>query len=635
MITKNKPRSRRNLLEGPFTAIARAQSKHWGIVMKSSGSAICTDGESITFPWNSDEIDSIPWDVLNGYLDHEIGHVAEERRHREAGRVTPLELLRKSRNGTKSMLLNVFEDIRVEIHRGHEYPGVASNLNAANVYSVAKFRAKFEGHEQDTSHFWHTLGCGIILQARGHSVAWMPEPFAPFMAIVASEIRASRAALWGQDSWELACRVYEKVRELAEELIKQREKDSEPAPGSPATEDGTQGEAQGSLQDDAEAGSGQQQGGSPDASEGEPGESDQVGGGSGDPGDSGDSIADGAFTEAGSEHIMDEVGKDIERASKKQATDLGGYVPDPRALALDDWRVPPTRDQASYNAIRVQVAQQVSALRAKLIRVVRTRTEARTEYDRDQGQLDTSSLHQLRLGSKRVFSNRIQGDDLDTAVSVLVDLSGSMGNSRFGPEESAGRRRGQPGTRAYWARLTVVALAEAFEALNIPFEIIGFHNQSRTSKGAYCSGYGEGGPFVRREPLIFEVFKSFGESHRKVRTRLCGITGSGNNSDGEAVLAVAKRLAQRPEARKMMFVVSDGKPACGGSREKLYAHLKKVVLEVRASGIQIMGIGVANNSVSQFYGEEHSINVAQIDSMAVVIFKLVRSTLISGLRRVA
>ncbi len=627
---------RQTSLEGAFTAIARAQSKHWGLNIVASGSGLCTDGETITFPWNADDIDSIPFQVLNGYLDHETGHVAEEREHRSAGRTTPMEILRKSPSKTRSMLLNVFEDIRMEIKRGREYPGVQTNLHAANLYSVKKFRTKFAGAETANSNFWHTLGCGIILHARDCDIEWMSGAYAPFMELIQSEIEESRTAVWGQDSWELACRVYDKVKDLAKELIERREKkaeeqdgsgdgdeseggessDDESKGGSGGADSGRLNEDQGEGQTESNASSNEQEGGEDPC-----GEAGDVSGESSEEGaamDKAGEIADGAFEEATKDHIMDQVGEDIQRASEKLARSDDGYIPNPTLVALDKWIVPPKANQEQYNGIKLQVNKQISALRAKLLRIVQTRALSRVEYDRDYGRLDTANLHQLRLGSKRVFSRQIVGETLDTAVSVLVDLSGSMGMATTN------------GSRAYYARMAVIALAETFDALGVAFEIIGFHNT-----GKYDSHRVKmvDGPFINRWPFEYHVYKSFDDVFRHVRTRLVGITGREENADGEAVLAVAKRLNARPESRKLLFVISDGSPACPGLEyKKGKTHLINSVKRVRESGTEVFGIGVQHTAIARYYGSQ-SIVVNKLDDMAANIFKVIRVTLLEGLRR--
>ena len=682
-MTKKSGKSRRARLEGPFTAIARAQSKHWGVTIQASGAALCTDGEVIKFPWNGDDIETIPFQVLNGYLDHEVGHVAEEREHRSAGKTTPMELMRAQTNVTKRMLLNVFEDIRMELKRGRLYPGVQDNLKATNQHSVETFQKRFGEGEGERANFWHTLGCGIIMAARGLDTSWMPEGYAPFMALCEPEIEASRTTVWVADNIPLVNGVYDKVTALAEALKDYEEAAIAPEGGAGEGDEARGGESTSSAEGEGAEGDGDGDGedtegepvdgasGQPVDSEGAEGEGEGTEGG-GDNGDGEDAnegispssgekpkgehepgdgalddgadiapsapvppcddadkacdLVDGALDASDTEDILkDDVGKEIQAASEELGRSGEGYMPNPQAAEHDTWITPDKYPQEAYNAIRAKVAQQVSALEARLIRIIRTRTESRVQYDKEYGHLDTSNLHQLRLGSKRVFSQTVKGDDLDTAVTILVDLSGSMGWAE------------DPKERSHYARLTTIALSEALNDIGVPFEVIGWNN---TYKHGRSWAGDRDNPYVNRLPFEYYVYKSFGENHRQVRTRMVGITGREENVDGEAVLAAAKRLSSRPEGRKLMFVISDGAPACPGLLKRGRGnvgkdHLHKAIKTVRDSGIILMGIGVQHSRVTAYYGEEYSVNINDLNEMAVDIFKTVRSALFAGLRRSA
>ncbi|MGW8177338.1 MAG: cobaltochelatase CobT-related protein, partial [bacterium] len=712
----------------------RAQSKHWGVTITPSGSALSTDGETIHFPWNSDDITKVPFQVLNGYLDHEVGHVAEEREHRNHGLVTPMDIMRGQRNPTKRMLLNVFEDIRMELKRGKLYPGVQDNLKAANLHSVDTFKKRYSTAEGKSANFWHTFGCGIIMSARGLDISWLPEGFQPFMDLVEPEIRESTTTTWAQDSIALATRVYDKVKGLAEALEAFKEEKSKPsddggsegegdeskgeggksktsddsdgdtegegsggesgeskddtdgdagdkgdtegdgddtADGDPTgdagdTEGDTEGEGsggegsgdEGTDESDADGvgesgeesgqggteGDGQPSDGSEDTDDTEASDGDKGGtspggkpsgeandgsmddGGAIPPCDGADAAADIApdvFEESDTDDILkDELGKEIQEASEELARSHDGYIPEPKMAAKDKWLEPAKGTQDQYNAIRQAVAHQTSALRAKLIRVIRSRTESRVQYDKEHGQLDTSALHQLRVGNKRVFSQTMQGESLDTAVTILVDQSGSMGGADY------------PGSRAHYARMTAISLAEALDAIGVPFEVIGWNN---TYKHGRPVERWSASTFINRLPFEYYVYKSFDEVYRTVRRRMVSITGLEENVDGEAILAVARRLASRPEGRKLMFVISDGSPACPGllttKGHMGKRHLHKAIKDVRDSGIILMGIGVQHGSISSYYGKEFSIMINKLDEMATEIFKTVRGAIISGLRR--
>jgi cobalamin biosynthesis protein CobT len=605
-------------LEGPFTAIARAMAEKWDIRIIPSGTELSTDGEVIRFPWNADDIATVPFAVLNGYLDHEVGHIREERSHREAGRETPLAIMRRQKNTTMKMLINVFEDIRMEIKYGEDYLGVAQNLHAANLHSVDLFRKRYGDRPDGRGAFWHTLGCAIILEARGCSTDWVPEDMREYVALCAPEIADSRSAVWGVDSERLAERVFNKVRKAAEDIIKQAEEakkakkaKAERSEGGEGSGEGADGEGEGDETGATGEDSDSAAPASDDSEDGEPT-------GKGAPSQAQIDTAAKVREDATTEHLMDEVGKDIKREAERAKRDHGAYIPNPDAQRLDAWVTPAKGSDEAYRALKEHVGAQTGALRTKLARVIRTLIEARPLHDQERGRLDTTALHQLRLGNKRIFSETSPAIELDTAVSIVVDQSGSMGSAD------------DPRCCAYWARLTCIALAEALDALNVPFEVIGFDND--WSKGAMPrSG------FINRSPLRFQVFKAFGEKHKQVRARLVRISGHCDNTDGEAVYQCALRLAQRPEARKLMFVLSDGAPACSGvPTESNERHLTDMVTKITKAGIEVCGIGLLHPLVSRYYNDRtgaKNLVVRNMEDMAADIFKAVSGSLTADLRK--
>ena len=68
--------------------------------------------------------------------------------------------------------------------------------------------------------------------------------------------------------------------------------------------------------------------------------------------------------------------------------------------------------------------------------------------------------------------------------------------------------------------------------------------------------------------------------------------------DGEAVEWACARLAARPEARKILVVISDGSPMDGATalaNDPFYLdnHLKQVVARQESAGrVEVLGLGV-------------------------------------------
>jgi cobalamin biosynthesis protein CobT len=264
-----------------------------------------------------------------------------------------------------------------------------------------------------------------------------------------------------------------------------------------------------------------------------------------------------------------------------------------------------------YQASLGIVKEQVGVLRRKLTNKIKIAQANRVVGDREVGDLDAASLHGLRFGEKRVFADVKGGENLDLAVSILVDLSGSMGIGTL------------PGSAAYYAKMACIALAETFDGLGIPFEIIGFHNNGARGLGPSMPLAGSEGAV--RTPFDFLVFKGYSERLRSCRSRFVYMTGYYDNADGEAVWEVALRLAARPEARKLYFVISDGEPMCRGlDPSALNGHLRSVVKRITAAGIDVLGIGADTNAVEKFYNARtgaQNVVVRDLNTLALDIYK--------------
>ena len=223
---------------------------------------------------------------------------------------------------------------------------------------------------------------------------------------------------------------------------------------------------------------------------------------------------------------------------------------------------------------------------------LQTRSRDRYEYGLKRGKLHTGSLHKLLSGnteaSTRVFRKRIVSDTLDTAVTLLVDCSGSMSGKKY---EMACAGAG--------------AMAEALKPLNIAFNVLGFTNS-------------EGNDY----PLIW-VFNDFGErvSTPDLVKRFAVASGClWENTDGDALAYASYVLGMRPEQRKVLLVLSDGSPAGRDSHGDITAYTARVVKDIEASGVDIYGIGIRDDNVSLFYKKHEVVN--DIDKLAPTILSI-------------
>jgi len=651
-------------LVGPFTKIARAMSSQWNVTIIPSGFSCKTDGKTIYIPFTSDFLPESQRQQLHGMLDHEVCHVVEEQEHTSAGRATPMDILKGEKNKTIRMLTNCVEDVRIEIKWSRVYPGVAENLNAINLESARAWEKKPEARP----NFWDRLGCAFILKARGIEPTWVGKETLEALDKVSEELEESRNIRWAQDSYDIAERIYKKLKADAEETLERDKKakeekgkgkkkkkvkvkvveDDEPAPEGDAEEGDEAGELEdGDTVRKGKAGSSGDDGteietdddtGGPESDEDEEeksaggeAEADEEGedeekadskGGSPDE-DSEPTEEEVARAkevvegESSTDDLMDEVKSDVEKAARSDARTHRRYVPDFDMKKLDKWIKPsPTFDaDVNYKNARAEVQSQIGAIRSKQLAYIQTITRKRLVPNQDAGRLDTQRLASVRTGATDVFNFIKKGRNLDTSFEVLLDLSGSMGSGDA------------PGRAAYYAKRTAIALAEPWESLRIPFEIIGFTNNHM--RGSFRSGDPDA---VRRCPFDFYIFKGWNERMAACRTRFSAIRGYDDNADGEAVHAAACRLAVRPEKRRILVVVSDGLPCHSGiSRSALDDHLRETVRQITRAGIEVIGVGAGTDAPAQFYNKSTGASnmiIKDLNKLATTLFKTLRDRML-------
>ena len=211
-------------------------------------------------------------------------------------------------------------------------------------------------------------------------------------------------------------------------------------------------------------------------------------------------------------------------------------------------------------------------------RLIQIRAKVQTQYGTKRGKLDQSRLSRICFDApgfnERVFKTRIENKTLDAAITVLVDMSGSMG-----------------GDKAYYALASTVLLNEVCSTLNIPLEIIGF-----------TDGYTS---FSSVAPVMF-VYKAFSDLKVSEDALIHDFSTSSRymngNPDGENILWTHDRLIKRKEKKKIMVVMSDGSPAASKSSWGLEGFTKKVIREIEAGRkVDIYGLGLCSDSVKHYY----------------------------------
>lgn len=583
-------------LSGPFTKIARTMSAQWHVRIVPSGSSCSTDGDVIHIPFTADYLPYDKRKILHGMLDHEVCHVSEERRHKENGRPSPVKLFQEEKNPVIQMLMNIFEDIRIEILYEQQYIGVAENLRSNNV-EAAKTWAK-EHEERIEEDWWSAFGAALILRARDLECDWTSEgDIGEYIDICAKEIEDSRNTNWIEDSIDLSKRVFEKVK------VHYQKKKGKSVSGT----------GKGLFGSGGKGGKGK---GKKGDGKGDKGESDFG------PGKFGPGTLD--FSEVNKGKMSEYVIHDAKTHDR--------YIPHPKAARKDYVQVSKCSDLTLYTTAKAEVSAQISGLRGKQRMLIMSWSRRRVVGNLDSGYVDEDVLAEVRTGNTKAFCDITRKKDLNTAILALVDCSGSMSGNRY------------PGTGSYYAFRTSIGLAESWELLRIPHEWLGFYADDSMTTGIVEEDLK--GPYFCRPPLGHIIFKRFSEPLKTCRGRFSDIRGRGSNVDGESVAWATRRLAARKEKRKILVVISDGMPStsngvghmgifgCGmADHSRMQDHLRLVVKQITSSGIEVIGIGAGTEGPQYFYNKDTGakfVYIKDISTMATDIYRVMKQKVTKG-----
>ena len=140
----------------------------------------------------------------------------------------------------------------------------------------------------------------------------------------------------------------------------------------------------------------------------------------------------------------------------------------------------------------------------------------------DRGRIVPSRLWRIgRSHDSRVFLRKLNHDNSDFVVDVLIDASGSQR-----------KRQGQVAMQAY-------ILSETLSIANVPHRVMSF-----------CTFW---------DYTILHRFREY-EDDRSANENIFEYNTSSNNRDGLAIKAAGYELLNREEEHKILIVLSDGRP---------------------------------------------------------------------------
>ncbi|MDA7428660.1 cobaltochelatase subunit CobT [Primorskyibacter aestuariivivens] len=251
----------------------------------------------------------------------------------------------------------------------------------------------------------------------------------------------------------------------------------------------------------------------------------------------------------------------------------------------------------------------VSRLANKLQRRLQAQQNRSWEFDLEEGILDAGRLARVVANPTTPLSFKVEKDTefRDTVVTLLLDNSGSM--------------RGRP---ISIAAICADVLARTLERCSVKVEILGF--TTRAWKGGLSreAWLAEGRPQQpgRLNDLRHIIYKGADSPWRRARPNLGLMMKEGllkENIDGEALEWAHRRMLGRPEARKILMVISDGAPVDDSTLSVnpanfLEKHLRDVIAMVeKRRAVELLAIGIGHD-VTRYY--DRAVTITDVEQLA-------------------
>jgi cobaltochelatase CobT len=251
----------------------------------------------------------------------------------------------------------------------------------------------------------------------------------------------------------------------------------------------------------------------------------------------------------------------------------------------------------------------VSRLANKLQRRLQAQQNRSWSFDQEEGILDAGRLARIVANPTTPLSFKVEQDTefRDTCVTLLLDNSGSM--------------RGRP---ISIAAICADVLARTLERCQVKVEILGFTTKAWKGGLSREEWLTEGRPQQpgRLNDLRHIIYKRADAPWRRSRDNLGLMMKEGllkENIDGEALEWAHRRMVSRPEARKVLMVISDGAPVDDSTlsvnpANYLEKHLRDVIAMVeKRKAVELIAIGIGHD-VTRYY--DKAVTITDVEQLA-------------------
>lgn len=558
--------------------------------------------------------DVIPLQIareIRGFAAHEAAHIAFTD-----GEVFPSQIIDDQGNFDKLLkeVWNCVEDFMIEKHWLALYPGARKNFAATEVRCCRGYLEMY-GKNPDVAKDLRIVGPVAL--------TWMRSLYFNLGVAASRECLQTlpvnlrqRVMDWFRDieDVETTQDCLEAARRIHADILADPYDPQDPPAGMPQGQGGSaQGAGQGAGQGQgASGGQGSGQNGQAGQGAGQGGQQEDTSGAPGGGGASGPGAADMAAQASGNSgpdpiptsmdisHVLKDAGKIADNPNWITAEVLSTAQSGPIAdtLASPDGR---QKAESAQSEIRGTIAATANQLR----RALKAVSKDRWKGGRLDGRMDHRRIAGAASGQIDFYKRKVKGEAVDTAVSILVDASGSMSGEEI----------------AICQQLALI-LEGSFAGTPIKHEIVGFTcgdlSEADPAFQVMIEAHEKRGtPVCARAVNLYE-FRRFDQSHFSALQTIGNMTDvpMGGTPTSDAILLTHDRLARRPEKRHVLFVLTDGAPDDPEAT-------RDAVQAVEACGVTVVGIGIGCDAVEHLFDNAVVLGDAR-DLPALMMSKLSR-----------
>ena len=227
-------------------------------------------------------------------------------------------------------------------------------------------------------------------------------------------------------------------------------------------------------------------------------------------------------------------------------------------------------------------------LQKSILTVIKQRQRGFTERGLMMGtRLDSSSYYKA---DGKIFTKRCRpNDELNLAVAVLIDMSGSMDGKGISS-----------------ARNMSLLIYDFCKSLHIPIMI-----------------YGHNADYIKNNVRLYS-FADFDSIDGNDGFRIMNMEADDCNRDGTAIRFCADKLNKRTEEKKLFILVSDGLPSAYDREEDGIADVKGAKKECDRRGITFIAAAIDSDKeqIKAIYGEKSFLDISDLSKLPVTMAKL-------------